>query len=118
MAGFFRRQWQRVASWFEAEAEHVTVEFIDEPGPSPILPYGGYLRVFLSEGFLAKAAEWGGNQFPALHGGVSLDFLGAKPVFSTFSRPPEKWKVPGAQLDFPVCPLLPFQGGVVEVEAA
>jgi hypothetical protein len=54
-----------------------------------------------------------------LHGGASLAFLGAQPTtFTTFTRPPESWCSPGARLDFPITPLLPFNGGTVEIEAA
>ena len=113
------RMWDRVASWFVANGSHVTVCFIPDEGGAPVQPYAGYLRLWLAEGFLAQQRKWGADQFPALHGGVSLTFLGAEQAaFTTFSRPPEAWSVPGAQLDFPITTLLPFSGGVVEVEAA
>lgn len=114
-----RRMWNRVASWVDANAEHVTVRFIPDESGQPIHPHGGYLRLWLAEGFLARQTAWGAKQFPALHGGVSLSFLGGdRTTFTSFSRPPEGWTVPGAQLDFPITTLLPFTGGTVEVEAA
>jgi hypothetical protein len=111
--------WNRVASWFAANATHATVRFLPDHASQPIQPYAGYLRLWLAEGFLARRRAWGANDFPALHGGVSLTFLGnEQSAFTTFSRPPESWSVPGAQLDFPMTTLLPFSGGTVEVEAA
>lgn len=110
--------WDRVTRWFSANAEHVTVEFITVPGAEPVSADGGYLRIWLAEGFLARARTWGNKHFAVLHGGAALTFLGGTTPFTTFARPPGSWEIPGAQLDFPLTPLLPFTGGVVEVEAA
>lgn len=117
--GTIDRMWHRVAGWFHRNAQHITVEFLPDDASVPLLANGGYLRLWLSEGFLARAGGWGAERFPALHGGASLSFLGAgRSSFVTFTRPPEAWRVPGAQLDFPITPLLPFNGGIVEIEAA
>jgi hypothetical protein len=111
--------WHRVRGWFDANAEHVTVRFIADPGGAPVYAGQGYLRLWLAEGFLAKSVTWGDKHFPALHGGASLRFLGTEPTpFTTLTRPNGSWAVPGAQFDFPVTPLLPFNGGTVEIEAA
>jgi hypothetical protein len=112
------QMWRRITSWFDANAQHVTVEFIPEPGSAPVAADGGYVRLWLAEGFVAKATTWGNQHFPVLHGGATLTFLGGSTPFTTFARPRDSWTVPGAQLDFPLTPLLPFTGGVVEVEAA
>jgi hypothetical protein len=115
---FLSPMWDRVTHWLKANAQHVTVEFIPEPGSSPVVADNGYLRIWLAEGFLASAATWGNKHFPVLHGGAALTFGGSTTPFTTFARPPGSWNIPGAQLDFPLTPLLPFNGGVVEVEAA
>lgn len=119
MAGPAGRMWQRVRGWFDANASQVTAVFIPDPGAVPLPAYQGYLRLFLAEGFLARSVTWGNQHFPALHGGASLRFLGTEPTpFTTLNRPPGSWTVPGARFDFPITPLLPFNGGTVEVEAA
>lgn len=100
------------------ETEHVTFTFIPDEGGKVIPPYGGYFRVFLAEGFLARQQSWGASQFPALHGGVTLSFLGGTATFTTMSRPDEHWTIEGVHLNYPVTPTLPYSGGVVEVEAA
>jgi len=110
--------WKRATSWFDANAQHVTAEFIPDSGGSPVPAYGGYLRIWLAEGFLAKAATWGNKHFPVLHGGAARTFLGGTTPFTTFARPRGTLTTPGAQLDFQLTPLLPFNGGVVEVEAS
>jgi hypothetical protein len=117
--GLPRRMWRRVTGWFRQNAEHVTVEFFPQAGHEPLPAYGGYVRLWLVEGFLANRRTWGSTHFPALHGGLALQFLGSESTpFTTFARPAEAWETPGAQLDFPVTTLLPFSGGTVEAEAA
>jgi hypothetical protein len=114
-----RAVWNRVRSWFDQNADHLTVRFIPDGEGAPVQPYAGYLRLWLAEGFLAKQKSWGATHFPALHGGVSLSFVGNEPAtFTTLARPPQAWTTPGARLDFPITPLVPFNGGTVEVEAA
>ncbi len=114
-----RRMWNRVSGWFVQNAEQLTVEFFADPGQEPLRAYGGYVRLWLAEGFLAKRVTWGNTHFPALHGGLALKFLGNEPTpFTTFVRPEGTWETPSAQLGFPVTALLPFQGGTVEAEAA
>lgn len=116
---FARKTWRRVQSWFVENAEHVTVVFVPAPDGAPLLPNAGYLRLWLADGFLAQQRTWGTNRFPALHGGVSLNFFGGPPAtFTTLARPPEAWTTPGAQLDFRITSLLPYTGGTVELEAA
>jgi hypothetical protein len=111
--------WQHVRSWFAKEAEHVTVEFIPLDGAPPIYPEQGYLRLWLNEGFLAKARTWGNDHFPALHGGVSLTFGGVEgTAFTKFAKSAPLAQAPGAQLNVPITALLPFRGGTVEVQAA
>jgi hypothetical protein len=116
---FARKTWDRVQRWFVANAEHATVVFIPTPDGEMLVPNAGYLRLWLAQGFLAQQRTWGTDRFPALHGGVALNFLGGpQATFTTFTRPPEAWKTPGAQLDFRITALLPYTGGTVEVEAA
>jgi hypothetical protein len=110
--------WKRATSWFYDNAQRVTAEFIADPGGTPVHAYEGYLRIWLAEGFLSNAATWGNRHFPVLHGGAAVTFLDSTTPFTTFARPPGTLTVPGAQLDFPLTPLLPFNGGVVEVEAS
>jgi hypothetical protein len=107
-----------VRSHFEADADHVTTCFLPEPGSAPIWPAQGYLRLWLAEGFLARARGWGKDRFPVLHAGASLTFGGGPVAFTTFSRPAAAWAVPGDHVDLPITPLLPFNGGIVEIEAA
>ncbi len=119
MDGAASKTWNRVKSWFVENAMHMSASFLPDADAAPVRPGGGYLRVFLAEGFLERSTAWGMDRFPALHGGVTLNSLGTRSAtFTSLTRPPEKWTVPGKQLDFPITPLLPFNGGTVEVEGA
>jgi len=110
--------WRRATSWFDANTAHVTREFIPLPGGRPARAYEDYVRIWLAEGFLAKAATWGNKHFPVLHGGAALDYLGGKTPFTKFGQPKGTLAAPGSQLDYQLTPLLPFNGGVIEVEAS
>ncbi|GIF00624.1 hypothetical protein [Paractinoplanes rishiriensis] len=111
--------WQQIKSVFVADASHVTVEFAPLADAVPLVPQQGYLRVWLVEGYLARARTWGNDHFPALHGGAALNFAGqSMTAFAQFNRAPEAITAPGAQLNFALTPSLPYEGGPVEVEAA
>ncbi|RDI24500.1 hypothetical protein [Lentzea flaviverrucosa] len=117
---FSNKVFQRIRRWFDDDTRQVTLEFLPDPAASPLAPGEGYLRVWLVEGFLAKARTWGTDHYPALYAGVQLNFLGAgnKPTpFSLLQNRPT-WKAPGAYLNFPVTTLLPYSGGTVEIDAA
>ena len=111
--------WDKIKSWFSQNATKYTLEFLPETNAVPLPAYAGYVRLWLVEGYLAQSRNWGANQFPAMQGGVTLNFLGSQPTtFSALSRPDTTWTTPGVRVDFPMTPLIPFNGGVVEVEAA
>lgn len=118
MSGFARRLGDRVRQWFAANTEHVTLRFFPEPDAEPLVPDDGYVRLWLAEGFLAKAVTWGNHHFPALHGGVTLTFANQTTPFTRFTKPTATLTAPGAYLDYPMTSLLPYSGGTVEVEAA
>ena len=111
--------WKRIASWFTANAEHCTRQFLPEPGAQPIRADQGYVRLWLSEGFLAKRRTWGNDHAAVMHGGLSLRLLGRPGIaFTTVASLPDQPARAGEYLDYDVTPLLPFTGGVVEIESA
>jgi hypothetical protein len=117
MAG--RTMRDRMKSWFSANAEHVTVKFFADPDGKPLPAGDGYLRLWLVEGFLAQHVSWGKEFFPALHGGVTLTFLGSEDTpFTRFTKQGNSLTAPGVYLNYPMTSLLPFSGGTVEVDAA
>jgi hypothetical protein len=111
--------WTRIARWFREAAEHTTVKYLEEPGAGPLRADQGYVRLWLEEGFLAHRRSWGAEHFPVLHGGLALRLLGRTSApFTSFSQLPESVAASGAYLKYEVTPLLPFTGGVVEIEGA
>lgn len=118
MTGFAHLVGDRVRKWFDAQAEHVTVEFFEERDAQPLVPGAGYVRLWLAEGFLAKSVTWTNKHFPALYGGVTLSFAEQRTPFTRFTKPSGTFTAPGAYLDYQMTPLLPYNGGTLEVEAA
>src|SRR5690348_2690800 len=98
---------ERIRRWRAERAEHSTTVFLPA-SEVPLLPEQGYVRLWFVEAFLADRTRWGSDQFPALHGGLSLDHAGSTDeLFSMFARAPEPVRAPGAQQNFPLTPLLP-----------
>ncbi|MFJ7212854.1 hypothetical protein [Amycolatopsis sp. NPDC098790] len=109
---------ERVKGWVSANAEHAVVRFFPDPGGAPLEGGEGYLRLWLVEGFLGKQKKWATKYFPALHGGVVLNFLGSEDTsFTKFTKQGASLAAPGAFLNYPMTSLIPFAGGTVEVEA-
>jgi hypothetical protein len=107
---------ERIRRWVHTNGGHVTDAFLADPDAEPLYPGGGYVRLWLAEGFLATARNWGTDQYPALHGAVCFPVPGGGPSrYTTLTRPP---LAPGAHHDFPITPLLPYHGGVIEIDAA
>jgi hypothetical protein len=109
--------WATVRGWFEQNAQaHVLASL--EQG-DPLKPYQSYLRVWLAEMFLAKRQTWLQQWFPAVHAEVRLPFAGQPEVsFARVVRPQDDQLGEGVLINYPLTELLPYSGGVVEVEAA
>jgi hypothetical protein len=118
------RVWDMVRGWVDQNAARyvyarVPAERTDAPAAEdPMVPYASYLRLWLNEMYLSKSTAWGKAWFPAVHAEVQLAFGDQCPV--TFARvvDPPGQQTGGVQLNERLTELLPFNGGVVEVEAA
>ena len=95
--------------------ERVDIEYND----SPLSAYRGYLRVWMVEMYLTKKRRWFADWFPAVHTSVQLKFGDREKIqLSHVAQAPEEALANGVLLNYPTTPLLPFNGGVVEIEAA
>lgn len=82
-------------------------------------PYKTYFRVWVSDLFLTKSRSWGVDLHPAVNATVRLNFAGREAVsFNRVARPPAAALSKGVFVRFPVTELMPYGGGVTEIEAA
>lgn len=112
--------WTRIQDWFARNGQLLTVEFLPagEGSDFEIRPERDYLRVWLSDMLLARDRAWFTDRHPAVHASVRLTFANrAGREFTTVARPPEGALGPGRRRDYALTPLIPYAGGVVELEA-
>jgi hypothetical protein len=117
------REW--TGHWVDANSQH----FLYAPIPrahtddtftySALEPYASYLRLWLAEMHLAKGRAWGTKWFPAVNAEVRLTFAGNNTVtFPSVLRLPDDKLGQGVQLNYRLTELLPYEGGVVEIDSA
>lgn len=109
--------WQRIRRRFDAEAGHLhRLFFPQEDGPE-MVPDDSYLRVWLSELFLAKEVAWGSERIPAVQASVRMRYGGLSPkTFATLVQPQVR-AGRGVFEDFQLTELLPYRGQSVELQA-
>ena len=110
------RLWNTVRDQFTKDAEHLQLVHIPEPGASALVPNDSYLRLTLSELFLAGERACGTDRRPVVTASARLMF-GRSPrqTFTTLVQPPAG---SGVVQDYPVTGWLPYRGQPVELEAA
>jgi hypothetical protein len=119
-----RSVWERVTFWLNDNARHLVYAVIpkdrtdEDYDDAPLQPGGSYFRLWMSEMFLTKRVSWGKQWFPAVHGEVRLQFGGQDTRFSRVAQPPSGQLSEAVRLDYRLTDLIPFNGGVVEVETA
>jgi hypothetical protein len=112
------RLWDRIKEQFVKEAGHLVKVFLPEANAEPLVPNNCYLRVSLSELFLANERAWGGDRIPAVQASVKLLFGGPRPqTFATLVQPPATTGH-GSFEDYLLTEWLPYRGQPVELEAA
>jgi hypothetical protein len=117
--------WNWVSGWVTQNAGH----FLYAPIPkartdvayddAPLRPMASYFRLWLAEMYLSRSRSWFVDLYPAVHSAVQLKFGSYDAVkFSNVARPPQEALGRGVLLNYPVTELMPFNGGVVEIESA
>lgn len=110
--------WSRIREQFAKEAEHLVRVFIPENGQVPLKPNDSYLRVSISEFFLANVKSWGSERVAVANGSVRLNWTGSRPqTFATLVRP-QVTTARGVCEDYLLTEWLPYRGQPVELEAA
>lgn len=108
--------WDRIRGWADSNAERTTRYFLDDGG-GDVRPNADYVRLWLTDMFLAKDREWFRSHFPAAHASVRLSYATQpEQEFTRLIQPPPAVRGPGAFSNFALTPLLPYRGGQVEVE--
>jgi hypothetical protein len=114
---------------FSHEAVPLTYEFLDasrsdrSPGPSPILSGQHYFRVTLAEMFLKNDRKWFTDIAPAVYSVIKLTFGDKEETISHVAGPSNLKELEakslnrGVTINYPMTPLLPFNGGSIEIEA-
>ena len=110
--------WDAIKEQFTKDAEHLQLIPIPEPGAGALAPNDSYLRLTLSELFLAKERTWGTDRMPAVTASARLVF-GRLPrqTFTTLVQPPTGVGN-GVFQDYLLTEWLPYRGQTVELEAA
>jgi hypothetical protein len=112
------RLWTRVRRQFDAQAAHQHRLFFPQEGAAPLTPNDSYVRIWLSELFLAREVAWGSERSPAVQASVRLLFGGLTPqTFVTLVQPPSPASH-GVFEDYQLTELLPYRGAAVELQAS
>lgn len=115
--------WNTIKGWATKNAKQYVCELIprertDMTGPDdPLVPYKGYMRLWIADMYLAKDRQWFRDQFPAVHTSVGLKF-GKDPVKISHVTDGIGQVGPGWQGDYALTDLIPFGGGTVEIQSA
>ena len=119
--GFFQtvKQWSQQNTeryvYTRIPAERTDADISDRP----LVPDSSYFRVWLSEMYLANSREWFTEWYPAVQASVNLRFGGESPnTYSRIVRAPNDALAKGVLINYPLTELLPYRGGIVEIEAA
>lgn len=115
-----KKMWKTIKSWANDNAEHYQAVAIADNDAQAIKPHRDYFRVWLNEMFLSDRVDWFQTWYPAVNSSVQLKF-GDRPspiTLSHIAHAPQKALGEGVLLNFPVTDLLPYRGGIVEIEAA
>jgi hypothetical protein len=117
--------WNKIRSWVDQNADKYIYALIPKErtdtsnDATPLKPYASYFRLWLSEMFLTKSVAWFQDVFPAVHSEVQLQFGDQQAVtFSSVAAPPRDQLARGIRLNYRLTELMPYNGGVVEIEAA
>jgi hypothetical protein len=112
------RLWRRIRQKFDADAAQLHRIFFAEQDGIRMTPNNSYLRIWLSELFLAKEVAWGVEKSPAVQASVRLLFGGLTPkTFATLAQPKPQAQGHSVAEDYQLTELLPYLGQSVELEA-
>lgn len=112
------RLWNKIKGQVAAQADHLHITFFPQDQGVAMTPDDSYVRIWLSELFLANEVAWGAERSPAVHASVRMRFGGlSQKTFVTLVQP----KVTtghGVFQDFQLTELLPYRGHSIELQTS
>jgi hypothetical protein len=114
--------WDGIKGWFAQNATQcvctdIPRERTDLKGPSDALvPLRSYVRLWLTDMFLAKSRNWFIDQYPAVHTSIGLRF-GPETVKISHVTDGSGQVGPGNFVEYALTDLIPFSGGIVEIQS-
>lgn len=109
--------WRRVRGQVTEDAGHLHSEFFPQDDGVVMTPDDSYLRLWLSELFLARQTSWARDRSPAVRAEIGLALDGREPKTFTRLVRPDVTAAHGVFEDFDLTGLLPYGGGTVRVKA-
>jgi hypothetical protein len=117
--------WDMVRRTGQRQSRAFVLQQIPSSGADPgglqpaLVAEQDYFQVWLSQMFLGTRSTLTADWLPAAHARVSLVRTGRPPMeYSKVLRPEAHQLAQGVKLNYPLTPLIPFNGGMVEIEAA
>lgn len=112
-----------IKGWVDQNATHFqSLNFPDpnaSPEATPIRAQKHYFRLWLCEMFLTKSRTWFRDQYPVVNAAVQLRFGGVEgQPFTRLAGPNQNALGLGVYKNYPLTALLPFQGGLVEIDVS
>ncbi len=115
--------WNTIKGWATQNATQCVCVDIprdrtDLTGPDePLEPLRSYVRLWLADMFLAKSRNWFIDRYPAVHTSIGLKF-GNDVVKISHVTDGSGQVGPGSYGDYALTDLIPFAGGLVEIQCA
>jgi hypothetical protein len=106
----------RARRWWTEDATHVIYQHMPMAGAPPMEAHSTYLRLWVTDLFVAKARQRAGDQYPAVRASARLSFAGSEQTFSTLVQATAGEQAPGIR-SRRLTNLIPFCGGVVGIQS-
>src|SRR5262249_40593291 len=91
--------------------------FVPDGTAADFAPDESYVQLTLADMSLGTAMKWFQERYPSVTATVTLDFAGTTQSFTTVAGPPNDKLGRAVFLTYPLPPLLPYRGGVVQIAA-
>ena len=111
--------WDTIRRTGQRQAGVDPLDELEVEGANPLLPDQDYFRIVLAQMHLANKSTFLSHWLPGAHVRVKYTRQDAPAVeYAKVLRPDAERMAAGARINFPVTDLVPYRGGVVEIEAA